>query len=193
MSFEDPRQSERIKCSDQLLHTTSTDQKKNEHVVQSVLTKDPADFRPNFHSLWILVVSHNDTKPQHWRYTRKSSVIARIAQQPEACWCPPCYCCLPMSLLVARTSFPGLPVRTCKRPGRWVSKRRWNGLCGENVKSSESSFWRQNCTKKSVPTFLKCVKNVWVHPSDFSRTWERGWVCGLAASTFPLAIKWKKV
>ena len=41
-----------------------------------MLTKDPADVRPNFDPLGILAVGDNDAEPQHCRYRRKSSVIA---------------------------------------------------------------------------------------------------------------------
>ena len=48
----------------------------NINMVQSVLTEDPADFRPTFDPLWAFAVGHNDAESQHCRYRRKSSVIA---------------------------------------------------------------------------------------------------------------------
>ena len=54
-----------------------TDWKRN---VWSVLTEDPADFRSHFDPLWILAVGDNNAEPQHCRYRRKSSVIARCVR-----------------------------------------------------------------------------------------------------------------
>ena len=55
------------------LHTApnKTYWKRNVHVIQSVLTEDPVDSRPNFGTLWMLAVGDNDAGSQHCRYRLK--------------------------------------------------------------------------------------------------------------------------
>ena len=99
---------------------------KNVHAFKLVLTKDPAYFPPNFDPLWILAVGDGDTESQHCRYPRKSSVIAWARM---LICVRHVYCCLPMNLLVARTSFPGLsqPRSQCLA---WLKMFHWHKIGG---------------------------------------------------------------
>ena len=132
-----------------ITHTTSkiswleNERGANVQVVQSVLTKDPADFRPNFHPLWILAASDNDDEPQHCRYRRKSSAIAQWLRHVHV---PPCYCWLPISLLDARTSFPGL------------SQPRSQGAVGRTVAIS----LKFKCKFQNKNAIFGHLENIWI-------------------------------
>ena len=67
----------------------AVDTKRNVHIVQSVLTKDPADFRPNFDPLWIPAVGDNDAVLQNCRNRRKSQRNS-LGHDQLLIICPPC-------------------------------------------------------------------------------------------------------
>ena len=98
------RQNERMKCSHQL-HSTSKDSLKKERKSSSINAyRGSGRILSEVWPLWTLVVDDNEAEPQHCRYRRKSSVIARGMLILPAMFT----FCLPVILLVAKSLFPGL-------------------------------------------------------------------------------------